>query len=90
MVANDTCQWLFYYKKELCGKRCENRYCFIHLWLIRRGSTITQPCSGCGVGVSNKFGRCKPCGYMKESTLYNMRKFRAFRKEAKRLGRIDV
>jgi len=60
--GHNICQWLALSKTELCGRSCLGEFCNVHLAKLRSGS-CTQPCQGCGVGVTNKERLCVPCGY---------------------------
>ena len=61
----NTCNWLTVSSMEHCGKSCLSDFCKFHLVKIRR-RTRSQPCRGCGIGVTNKLGLCYPCGYRRE------------------------
>ena len=83
--GHNTCKWLTLSSTELCGKSCLTDFCKVHLLRLRKGS-LTQPCRGCGVGVTNKQQLCCQCGYRIE----RCRAARAARKEFARLAAIEI
>ena len=80
-----TCKWLTVSSTELCSKSCLTDFCKVHLGRLRKGSR-TQPCRGCGVGVTNKQQLCCQCGYRSEWSCAT----RAMRKEFARLAAIQI
>ena len=83
--GHNTCKWLTLSSTELCGKGCLTDFCKVHLVRLRKGS-LTQPCRGCGVGVTNKQQLCCQCGYRIEQC----RAARAAQKEFARLAAIEI
>ena len=83
--GHNTCKWLTVSTTELCGKSCLTNFCKVHLVRLRKGSR-TQPCRGCGVGVTNKQQLCCQCGYRSEWRHAT----RATRKEFARLAAIEI
>ena len=81
----NTCNWLTVSSTEHCGKSCLSDFCKSHLVKLRRG-TRSQPCRGCGIGVTNKLGLCYPCGYRRECRRAN----KAIQREFARLAAIEI
>ena len=76
----NTCNWLTVSSMEHRGKSC-----LFHLVKLRRG-TRSQPCRGCGIGVTNKLGLCYLCGYRRERRRAN----KAIQREFARLAAIEI
>ena len=50
----------------------------------------TQPCTGCGRGVKNRFKLCQDCGYHRTRMCIWQRGHRSFTAEFKRLATIEI
>ena len=81
----NTCNWLAVSSTEHCGKSCLSDFRKVHLVKLGRG-TRSQPCRGCGIGVTNKLGLCYPCGYRREWCRAN----KEIQREFVRLAAIEI
>ena len=89
MKDTNTCKWLVIGSMLQCGKSCLGEHCKIHLARLRQGPG-TQPCTGCGRGVKNRFGLCQGCGYDRARMRIWQRDHRAFTAEFNRLATIEI
>ena len=56
------CSWLMIGKSFTCGRSCKDEYCKLHLSLICKGSTISQPCLRYGIGTQSVTVLYRYCG----------------------------
>ena len=62
MKGHNTCAWLRVAEERLCGRSCCQKYCKVHLAIIRKGRKISVPCRICGRGVQSEIELCRGCG----------------------------
>ena len=62
MKGHNTCAWLRVAEERLCGRSCCQKYCKVHLAIIRKGRKISVPCRICGRGVQSEIELCQGCG----------------------------
>ena len=62
MKGHNTCAWLRVAEERLCGRSCCQKYCKVHLVIIRKGRKIPTPCRICGKGVQSTIELCQACG----------------------------
>ena len=89
MKGQNTCKWLVIGSMSQCGKSCLGEHCKIHLARLRQGPG-TQPCTGCGRVVKNRFKLCQDCGYHRTQMHIWQRGHRSFTAEFKRLATIEI
>ncbi len=56
------CAWQNVGEMKICGERCIQEYCKVHLARIRKGRKIPVPCRSCGCGVQSEIQLCRNCG----------------------------
>ena len=62
MRGHNTCAWLRVAEDRLCGRSCCQKYCKVHLAIIRKGRKISTPCRICGKCVQSAIELGQTCG----------------------------
>ncbi|CAG8492972.1 20119_t:CDS:2, partial [Racocetra persica] len=55
------CNWLLVEDTKLCKNPAKGQYCATHIFKIRKGIIILQPCKGYGREIKSSLQLCVPC-----------------------------